>query len=117
MPHRNEGEPVIPIGLGTKLGLSSAALFSLVALVAAVMNGDHTTETITALIIAGVSVVRTVDGRMAQGAALVTAAPVAADEGLLDPALLEEDTQEFDVLCNPQDEVKDLHDADPHLER
>lgn len=61
--------PSIPVGLATKLGLLAAALSSAFAAVTAILNGDHTPETITALLVAGASVYAVVSGRMAQAAA------------------------------------------------
>jgi hypothetical protein len=72
--------PAIPVGLATKLGLFAAALAALVAAGTAVLHGDHTLETITALIIAGVNVYGVVGGRMGQAAAAAARVPLLVNE-------------------------------------
>lgn len=61
--------PVIPVGLGTQVGLAATAVQWLVALVTALLAGDHSEETITALITGGVTLATVIAGRMIQAAA------------------------------------------------
>jgi hypothetical protein len=72
-PESPPAQPIIPIGFGTKLGLATSAIAGIVALVAAVLDGDHSTETLVALVLAVVAAVRTVDGRMNQATAALGA--------------------------------------------
>lgn len=59
---------VIPVGLATKLGGVVASLFALVSLVSAVLDGDHSQETVISLILAAVTVFVLMGGRYAQAA-------------------------------------------------
>lgn len=61
-------EPTIPVGLATRIGLIVASIFGLVSLVTAVLHGDHSQETITSMILAGVTVFILLGGRYAQAA-------------------------------------------------
>lgn len=58
----------IPVGLATRLGQIVAAIFGLIALVTAVLNGDHSQETILALILSAGTVFVLMGGRYAQAA-------------------------------------------------
>jgi hypothetical protein len=66
---------VIPEGLATKVGKYGAVLLGIVALVAAVLDGDHTEETIASLVGAVLLAVRMMDGRYKQAAAIYRDAP------------------------------------------
>lgn len=66
----------IPIGLGTKLGVLAAAISSLVGAIFAIADGDHSPETITALVVAGGLIYGVVKGRMDQATALAGPPPV-----------------------------------------
>ena len=61
--------PDIPKGLATQIGQVVGAGFALVALVTAVLEGDHSQETITALILSAVTFVTLIVSRSAQAAA------------------------------------------------
>lgn len=65
----------VPVGLATKLGVYGTSVLAIVALVTAVLDGDHTPETLTALGTAAVVLATTVYGRMVQAAALLRDAP------------------------------------------
>ncbi|HEY6758265.1 MAG TPA: hypothetical protein VI318_02200 [Baekduia sp.] len=65
-------EPV-PVGTTTKIGAAGAAVLALAAGVAAVVNGDLSTETITALVGAVVTLVTVLAGRYAQATAIAGA--------------------------------------------
>jgi hypothetical protein len=60
--------PVVPVGLATRLGQIVSAIFGLIALVTAVLNGDHSQETITSLVLMTVTVVTLMGGRYLQAA-------------------------------------------------
>lgn len=66
---------VIPIGFATKLGVYGTSVLAIVALVTAVLNGDHTPETLTALATATIVLATTIYGRMKQAAAVFRDAP------------------------------------------
>lgn len=80
--------PDIPVGFATKLGVIVSGLFGIAALVSAIINGDHTEETIAALAAAVVALYKVLDGRYNQATAVAeTATPtdvvvtnVAADD-------------------------------------
>jgi hypothetical protein len=59
----------IPVGLATKLGQIITAIFLAVALVSAVLDGDHSEATVTAMILSVVSAVSLMLGRYAQAVA------------------------------------------------
>ena len=65
----------IPVGLATQLGGLGTLVLAVVALVTAVLNGDHTPETISALAGAVIILATTVIGRMNQAAAVYRANP------------------------------------------
>lgn len=75
MPHTAEAkvqiETQISKGLATHVGQAVGAAFALIALVTAVLDGDHSQETVTALILAGVTFVTLMAGRFAQAYALL----------------------------------------------
>jgi len=87
--------PQIPVGLGTKLGVVFASLASIAALVSAIIEGDHSEETIGAAVIAAASLWATISSRggqaaeiyrgVAQGAALEHARVVPIDESRAKP--------------------------------
>lgn len=58
-------------GLATQVGQLVGAAFALIALVTAVLDGDHSQETVTALILAGITFVTLMAGRFAQAYALL----------------------------------------------
>lgn len=58
----------IPIGFSTKVGSVVSAIFGFIALVTAVLHGDHSQETITSLILSGVALFIVLGGRYAQAA-------------------------------------------------
>lgn len=66
---------VIPIGLASKLGVYGTSVLAIVALVTAVLDGDHTPETLTALATATIVLATTIYGRMKQAAAMYRDAP------------------------------------------
>lgn len=69
--------PDIPVGFTTKLGLIVAGVSGVAALVSAIIAGDHTEETIGALVAAVIALYKVLDGRYNQAtAAVVTAPPV-----------------------------------------
>jgi hypothetical protein len=63
----------VPVGTTTKVGAAGAAVLALGAGVAAVVNGDLSTETITALVGAVVTLVTVLAGRYAQATAIAGA--------------------------------------------
>lgn len=65
----------IPVGFASKLGVYGTSILAIVALVTAVLDGDHTPETITALVTATIVLATTVYGRMKQAAAVYRDAP------------------------------------------
>jgi hypothetical protein len=65
----------IPKGLATQLGVYGTAVLAIAALVSAVLNGDHTPETLTALATATIVLATTIYGRMKQAAAVYRDAP------------------------------------------
>ncbi len=69
MTSTQQTPPPIPVGLASKLGVIATALASGAAAVFAFQAGDHSAETITAILVAGATVVVTIWGRMAQAAA------------------------------------------------
>jgi hypothetical protein len=66
---------VVPTGLATKLGVYGTSVLAIVALVTAVLDGDHTPETLIALATATIVLSTTIYGRMKQAAALYRDAP------------------------------------------
>lgn len=89
--------PQIPVGLATKAGLIASSLAAIFALVAAILEGDHSTETIGALIAAAAPLYAVIKGRMDQATATIATAtapaalgePVAIDEPGNDAMLAE----------------------------
>jgi hypothetical protein len=70
------GPPPVPVGLTTKLGVAVTAALGLVAGLTAVLNGDTSTETATALGGAIATLVTVLAGRYAQAAVgVATTAP------------------------------------------
>jgi hypothetical protein len=67
--------PRIPVGLATKLGVYSASVLGIVALITAVLNGDYTEETLMALAGAVITLVTTLIGRFAQAYAILRDSP------------------------------------------
>lgn len=70
LPNSPPAAPVIPVGLGTKLGTSGVAVLSVLALTTAVLKGDHSTETLVLLVSAVGVLIRVIDGRYKQAAAI-----------------------------------------------
>jgi hypothetical protein len=60
----------VPVGLATKMGVYGTSVLAIVALVTAVIDGDHTPETLTALATATIVLATTIYGRMVQAAAV-----------------------------------------------
>lgn len=71
----NEQNTAIPVGLATKLGVYGTSVLAIVGLVTAVLDGDHTPETLTALATATIVLATTIYGRMKQAAAMLRDAP------------------------------------------
>lgn len=91
----------IPVGLSTRLGLIATAVLAVAALVAAVLNGDHTTETITALIGAVITLVTVLQGRYGQA----QAREASGVTGLLQPGVNESvSVSRFRASDEPDDE-------------
>lgn len=65
----------IPIGFATKLGVYGTSVLAIVGMVTAVLDGDHTPETLVALVTATIVLATTIYGRMKQAAALLRDAP------------------------------------------
>jgi hypothetical protein len=61
----------IPIGFASKLGVYSASVLAIAALVTAVLNGDHSEATLTTLAGAVITLVTTLAGRFAQAYAIL----------------------------------------------
>lgn len=100
----------IPVGLGTKLGIGTGVIGTFIAALTAVLHGDHTPVTITALVIAALAVIRTIDGRMQQATAALKDAP-SAKQLLGDARPLAEK-----VLAALEDEAASLVPPDAHLD-
>jgi hypothetical protein len=62
-------EPVIPVGLSTRLLQIVGAAFAAVSAVTAVLNGDHSQETITFAVLSATSFFFLAGGRYAQAVA------------------------------------------------
>jgi len=108
----------IEVGLSTKLGLALATVLGSATVIQAFLDGDHSDTTIATLAGLVLAVYKIMDGRYNQAtASAANVSPTSTDTDRDDPALVEEDTEEFDVLCDPHDEVRDLHEADQHLQR
>ena len=75
LPPANLPNVTIPVGLSTSLGVLGTMVLGVVGLVTAVLNGDHTSETITALVTATLVLATTIYGRMHQAAAVYRDAP------------------------------------------
>jgi ABC-type uncharacterized transport system permease subunit len=97
--------PPIPIGLGTKAGLLGAAIAALYAGVTAVLHGDHTPETITGVVMAGVQIAIVVKGRTDQASAhiLAGAQPPVLAPHLADPALDDPDHVSDEPMITNED--------------
>jgi hypothetical protein len=67
--------PEIPKGLATQIGQIVGAAFALIALVTAVLDGDHSQETVTALILSAVTFITLMAGRFAQAYAMLRERP------------------------------------------
>lgn len=65
----------VPVGLSTMLGVFGTSVLSIIALITAVLDGDHTPETLTALATAVIVLATTIYGRMQQAAAIYRDAP------------------------------------------
>lgn len=75
--------PAVPVGLSTKVGLASSAVLGVVAALAAILDGDHSAETIAALVTAAFVLYGVIRSRGDQAAALyANNAPVEADDTL-----------------------------------
>jgi hypothetical protein len=61
-------------GLSTQVGLLSSAILGVVAIVTAILNGDHSSETIASLAAAVFTLCTTIGGRMYQAAQLLRGA-------------------------------------------
>lgn len=82
--------PSIPVGLATKLGVYSSSVLAIVALVTLVLDGDYTSETLTALAGAVITLATTLAGRFAQAYALLRSDQslsgiISAVEGINEP--------------------------------
>jgi ABC-type transport system involved in cytochrome bd biosynthesis fused ATPase/permease subunit len=75
MPDPNRDSFKVPIGPSTKMGVYGTSVLAVVALVTAVLDGDHTPETMTALFTATFLLATTIYGRMKQAAAVYHNAP------------------------------------------
>lgn len=75
MTTANRSSFAVPVGIATKLGVYGTSVLAIVALVTAVLDGDHTPETLTALATATIVLATTIYGRMVQAAALLRDAP------------------------------------------
>lgn len=67
-PTSPPASPVIPVGLATRIQAVVGSLFFLIALISAVAKGDHSEQTITALVLAALSFFVLAGGRYAQAA-------------------------------------------------
>jgi hypothetical protein len=74
--------PDVPIGFLTKLGVVVAAVAAIIGGVTAVLNGDHSEETITLIASSIATVVAVVLGRSIQNAAAIANKPA----GYVSPA-------------------------------
>lgn len=63
--------PVIPVGLGTLVGLGAGTSQWVAAIVAAIANGDHSITTITLIVTGAATVITTLAGRFAQAHAAI----------------------------------------------
>ena len=60
-----------PVGLATKTGLTAAAGQFTAAVLLVVLDGDHTTEAVTALITAALTLLTVLQGRYTQATAQI----------------------------------------------
>jgi len=67
--------PGVPVGLSTKVGLAATAIAGITAGVAAILNGDHTEETIASIITAGIILYGVIRSRGEQAAVLLAKQP------------------------------------------
>lgn len=83
--------PVIPVGLGTKLGLFGTTVLAVVALITAVLHGDHSLETLVALGGAVALLYKVIDGRYQQAAAIYRSSHsvLSTVEAFLEPSATE----------------------------
>jgi len=81
--------PVIPRGLATNVGLIAGALAAIAAGVAAIIEGDHTPETLGALLTAGALLYGVIRGWMDQAAAALARPPASTPIVLPAPAVHE----------------------------
>lgn len=63
--------PVIPVGLGTLVGLGAGTGQWVAAILAAVLDGDHSITTITLIVTGAATVITTLAGRFAQAHAAI----------------------------------------------
>jgi hypothetical protein len=77
--------PQIPVGLATKLGLILGALATLITAVLAILDGDHSQETLGAAVFAAANFVAVILGRSQQAAAVYAAAIQTKPAGVVPP--------------------------------
>jgi len=73
----NSQEVTPPVGLATKVGLISSAIAGVAAGAAAVAGGDHSNETLGALVTAGIILYGVIRSRGEQAAVLLAKQPPA----------------------------------------
>lgn len=74
MPETPVVLPKIPVGFATKFGVFATVAAAAVAAVTAILNGDHSDETIGALVTAGATAFALIKGRSEQAASAYAAA-------------------------------------------
>jgi hypothetical protein len=111
----------IPVGLATKLGTVAGAAAALAALVSAVLEGDHTPETLGALAAATIAVYKVMAGRYDQAIRQQRQAPLTFPGPMTPSAAASGSTSELtwsvgDIRPEEEDEPEpDEFDADGHL--
>lgn len=105
--------PVIPEGLATKLGKLLIAAFAVTALVTAVLDGDHTPETLMALGGSIATAITLILGRSAQAYAIYRDAPAVGAQSAPSEEELVEDFPEDPPEQEPQEPTSSAMGTDP----
>jgi hypothetical protein len=107
--------PVIPVGLGTFVGLGAGTGQWVAAILAAVLNGDHSITTITLIVTGAATVITTLAGRFAQAHAAIksraflpVAQTILGKAGVLPPG----ENLEFELGQTDPDPELEPHEGD-----
>lgn len=124
-PTSPPAQPVVPVGLGTQVGLAAAAAQFAACVLTVFLDGDHSQETILTLVTATVTLVTVLVGRFAQAYAMLrdarqAAAPTVVVNAPVIPAPADPNpepsdpdlTDEGDPLGTDTDLVPDTREVD-----